>query len=176
MQVPRKSLFAILAQITQFERLAILRLDFFCRPHGFVETLGPSVQRVLAVIFRQRVGLSVQLELRVPDAVSVAANQGAKITRVAHIPVNGIKAEHYVAELPIAIRHFQRNDRPAIICDCRFGTVLVRQRIQIHFLPVRRLPERRFLRGTRFCPHARKRTSPACCHRRHKSGPHDCNP
>ena len=88
MQVPRESLFAILAQITQFERLAILRRDFFCRPHGFVETLRPSVQGVLAIILRQRVRLSVQRELRVPDAVSVAANQRAKVTRVAHIPVN----------------------------------------------------------------------------------------
>src|SRR5213082_2553860 len=86
MQASGKSLFAILAQITQFERLAILRRDFFCRPHSFVETLGPSMQRVLTVILRQRVRLPVQLELRVPDAVPVAANQRAKITRVLTYP------------------------------------------------------------------------------------------
>src|SRR2546429_527392 len=100
-QIPGEPLFPVLAQISQLKRLAVFGGNFFCRPNGFVEALGSAVKRVFAIIFRKRVRLAVQRELRVPDAVSIAADERAEITLVVHVAV-------------------QRNAAPALIyCPTR---------------------------------------------------------
>src|SRR2546430_7060446 len=79
-QISGEAFLAVLAEVGKFQRLAVFGGNNFGGPHGLVETLDASVQTVLTIVLRERVRFAVERELRVPDAVSVAADERAEKT------------------------------------------------------------------------------------------------
>src|SRR5437773_7895183 len=86
-QVARKALFAVLAQITESHSLTIRRADFVGGPNAFVESLYTTMQSVGAVVPGKLVGLAVEREPSVCDAVCIAANGCAEVGLVIYISV-----------------------------------------------------------------------------------------
>jgi len=101
-----------------------------------LKPLIAAVQAVSPLFFASGVGFAVECELRVPDAVSVAANERAEKTLVIHVAVGVVVTENHIREFAIAIRHFQRDDRSAIVRDTGFRAAFSGQHIKIDGLAV----------------------------------------
>src|SRR5260370_28840440 len=97
-----------------------------------------------------------------PDAVSVAPNDGAEVGLVVHIAVDGIVTEDDIGQFAVAIRHLERDDRSAIVSDGNFRPAFIREHIKIDGLAVRSYPEV-LRRGV-----TRLRFSARLCENRHK--------
>ena len=94
------------------------------------------MQRVIAIILRQRVRLAVQREFSVRDSVPVSSNQCAKKSFVGEVAIEAVIAEHHIVELAGAIGDLERNDDPAEVGDRNFHALLIGQGIKIHRSPV----------------------------------------
>src|SRR5689334_1638205 len=96
------------------------------------------MQRIRPVILRQGVGLSIERECSVGDAVGVASDNSAKIRRIRHISFSLFVAENDVRKLSLAVGYAKRQDDAAVIHGADFNTVSIGQRVQDDGPPVPR--------------------------------------
>ncbi len=91
---------------------------------------------VFTVVLGQLVFRAVEREPRLPDAVSIPADEGAEIRwrGIAQISVKRVEPEHHVVQLAGAVRNAQRNQNPAVRHDSRFGALAVGQRVELNRL------------------------------------------
>src|SRR5882672_2996886 len=73
-QVARKALFAIFAEVGQFQRLPVSAGNILGGPKTFVEALQSAVQRVVTIVLGDVGGRPIEDELSVCDAIGVAAD------------------------------------------------------------------------------------------------------
>lgn len=74
-------------------------------PDVAVEAHGAAVQTVGAVVLRKCVGLAIECELAVGDAVGIATDQRSEVGTLLHVVVQVVEAQHHIVELAAAIRH-----------------------------------------------------------------------
>ena len=86
------------------------------------------MKMVLAIIPGQRIGLAVQTESSMANAVRISPDQRAEISRSVQISFQRFMAEHDVAELAIAIRNIDGGDDSAIVRDPYFHPLIIGQR------------------------------------------------
>ena len=109
------ALVAVRAQIGELEADAVAARQFLHLPDMLVEALHAAVQRIGAIVGRQRVLLAVERELGIGDAVGVAAGDDAEIRVLAGVVVDIAEAEDDVVDLAVAVRHLDRGDDAAIV-------------------------------------------------------------
>src|SRR5260370_39022079 len=147
-QIGGKTFVAVLAEVGKLEGLAILGGKNFGGPQRFVETFDAAVESVVIVVLGKRVGFAVEDELSMADAVSVAANERSEIALVGSIAAGVVVAEEDIGELAVAVRHFQRDDRAAIVGDGGFRAAFRGKHIKIDRPAVGSFAERYFHGGT----------------------------
>src|SRR5260370_236966 len=81
-QIGGETFVGILAEVGKLDGLAILGGKNFGGPQRFVETFDAAVESVVTVVLGKRVGFAVEHELRMADAVSLAANERSEIALV----------------------------------------------------------------------------------------------
>src|SRR6266567_2512874 len=96
---------------------------------------------VLAVIGCERILDAVQNKFSSRNPISVPADERAEISRKMQISVERVVTQHDVVNLPISIRHIDRNDDSAIVRNLYFYSLIVIQREKLHFIAVRRNAE-----------------------------------
>jgi hypothetical protein len=111
------------------ESLAFDRLGL---PDPLVEAHPAAVQMVPAVVGGQGVGGAIERELRLGDAVGVAAADRAE-ARVAGVVVGeGIKVQGDVVELALAVGDLDRRERGAKGHDHGVHTARIREGVTVH--------------------------------------------
>ncbi len=113
----RKAFLAVLAHVAQrdgrtAERRVVLarRCDL---PQPLAEALDAAVQRVVAVVARERVRLAGYDQLAARDAIGVAADDDAEVRVAVDVVVEVVEASHHVGGDAVAIGHRQRGDEAA---------------------------------------------------------------
>jgi hypothetical protein len=90
------------------------------------------VERVAAIVGRQLVDLAVESELRVADAVAVAADEGAEEGGRLHVSRQVVHPEDDVRILAVAVRGGERNHGAAVGNDPCLHAVGVGERVKLH--------------------------------------------
>ena len=90
-----------------------------------------------AVVDCQRVRDSIEFEGAFGNAISIAADERAKIRMALEIGVEIIKPQNYVAELPGSIGHLQHRDDAAIVGNFYFGAATILQSVKSDALALR---------------------------------------
>ena len=123
-QISGKAVVTIFAEVgvghasLAFEGLAI--------PDNFIERLlRAAVESVGPVVLGQGIGLAVESESAVGNAVGVASDDGANVRRIRNIAVERFMAEDDVSELAFAVGDANRKNDAAIIHRVDFNTVCV---------------------------------------------------
>src|SRR6266550_5077545 len=106
-QVARTALFAIFADIGQFQRLPMTAGDILGRPQTLVEALQSAVQRVVTIVLGDVVGRPIEDELSVSDAIGVAADDGAEKRFVGEVAVELVVAQNDILNLAASVGYFQ---------------------------------------------------------------------
>ena len=112
-------------------------------PDHFVEAFDAAVQMIGPVVLRQLVGLSVEFELPVGNAVAITPDQGTEVrTVVGQITLKIVIAENHVRKMAGSIWHGEGHHDAAVSHDARFGALRIAQGVNIHRLTVRCFAER----------------------------------
>ncbi len=85
--------------------------------HLILPAGGTTVECVAEVIDRQLDGVAVDGQTAVVDTVGITSDSRAKVCLVVfgQIGLDAVKAQHYVAHLAVASRHFESHDAAAIV-------------------------------------------------------------
>ena len=105
-QIPGIAFLPVLAQIVQLQRCSAGGGNVFRLPNHFVKAPHATVQVVLSVVFRKRVGGSIQRELAMRDPIGITANRGAEIGFVMQIPIKIVVSKDDIIRLSVPIGHF----------------------------------------------------------------------
>src|SRR5215469_10685330 len=134
-QISGKPFLAILADILQFHAV----LGFRAGPNLLVEPVETSVQRVVAIVLRYVVGLSIQLKRAARNAIGVAADNRPHVGLVSrlHVPIESVETKYDIRGLSVAVGRFDRLHDSAVGEDLN-GYLAVLQGVQIDRLAVRR--------------------------------------
>src|SRR5215472_802434 len=97
-QVTGITLLAIFAEITQLQTLPGA---FFACPDALIEPANSPMQMIFAVILRERIRHTVQGELSLADAISIAPDQRAEIwrRRLLDIAIQAVEAGYDIAHV-----------------------------------------------------------------------------
>src|SRR5689334_16559909 len=129
LQISRKTFFSVFAQI--LEHHAVLVFQRLTLPQDFVKgTRAAAVQSVWPVILWQRVGLAIERESTIGNAVRVAPDDRSNIGRIRDVSLSRIVTKHDVGKLAITIRNTDRLNDAAIVHGSNFDTVSVLQGVQ----------------------------------------------
>jgi hypothetical protein len=124
-------LVAVLARQRQLERDAAvgLRRQRLDRPPALAEAARPAVQSVRAVVARQRVGLAVEREAAVADAVGVAADERAEVRIALFVVGERVEAEDDVGAAAGAVGAAERRDDAAVVDRLQHQAAAVVERV-----------------------------------------------
>ena len=142
-QRPRISFITVGADVGERDADIAVAFERFGLPHHLVEAAAAAVQMVASVVRRQFVGVSVEREARVPDAVRIASDDGTEEAGAGEIALERVESEDDIVEPAAAIGRFQRDDDRAVGDDSSFDTVRVGQREGIHLRAIRHRAEGR---------------------------------
>ena len=137
---PRVALLAVRAGAGEGD--AGRTLQHLRAPDVLVEPAHAAVEMVRAVVRGELVGLSVEGEARLADAVAVAADDGAEVRVFLEIAVEGVEAQGHVGHGAGAIGHANRGDDRAIADRLDLDARLVREGEGLDRRAVARLAER----------------------------------
>src|SRR5712664_4126089 len=118
------ALLAVLADVSQLQRVTLRTGNLLRAPQHAVESANTAMQVILAVVQREPILLASQCKAATRDAIGVAANNAAEVRVVVSIAIETIVAEHHVVELSRSIRNLQRSDNAAVVCDFDFDAFI----------------------------------------------------
>ena len=122
------ALFAVFGAVAEFDLIDTLLYDL---PDLRVESLHTAVQTVRAVVDGQLVGLAVEGELAVFDAVGYTSADGVKIGLFGSPLLRCAEAKDDILDFPFAVGDQQFGDLRAEIRDLRFETAAALNRIEL---------------------------------------------
>src|ERR1700691_3199506 len=133
----RKTLLPILAHVGKFDSIR----DLFRRPHHLVEAADATMKRVVAVILWNGIGMTVELEVAMRDAICVAADDASEMRSLRYVLLDRIDTQNHIVELSLSIGRAQRNNDPSVSDDADFD-LAIRQRVEIDSSSLRCTPKR----------------------------------
>src|SRR5258708_13467206 len=83
-------------------------------PYDLVEPADSTVQAVRPVVDRELIGLAVEREASLRDAVGISAHDGPEVGRIVQIARKAVEAEDDVAERAVPVRCPAGRDDPAL--------------------------------------------------------------
>src|SRR5262249_5023457 len=118
---------------------------FFRLPEMLIEADGAAVESVGAVVDGNLIGLAIERELALADAVAVAANDRAEVSLgVVEKALQRIVAENDVGHLAGAVRSSDADDLRPVCHDPHFNLAAL-ERIDWHRLSIRGMTPYRHL-------------------------------
>ena len=142
LELAGKAFLAIGADVAQHHLRVRPAGDGVDLPHPLVEAPKAPMQRVRPVIGGERIGLAVQGELALGNAVGIASHRRAEIVGMAEIFLGTVIAQGDVGLVTGLVGHDQRLQRGAKGHDLRRHAVPVGQGHRLDLRAVGQLPER----------------------------------
>src|SRR6266567_8656076 len=100
------------------------------------------MQGIGAIVFGQRIFLSIQREFSIRDAISVSPHDGAEIRTLVEISIQLVETKNDIVQLTVLIRHPQRHDDSTIVDGTHFHPMRVRDGVELDILTVFGLTKR----------------------------------
>ena len=124
-------LLAVGAGVGEPQTDVVAVVDLLGRPHPLVEPEVPAVQAVRVIVDRQLIGLVVEGELTLRDAVGIPSGDAAEVGALVHILVEVVEAERHVRQRAIAIGDLDRLEDAPVRHDLDLHPGGVRERVQL---------------------------------------------
>src|SRR5206468_8798658 len=105
----------------------VVRLDRLSRPQLAHGMFFSTVQVVLAIVSRQLIRLSIQLEFGFRDPVGITAAYPAEVRTVDQVLIRIHEMQRHVGEIAVTIGDFDRSEDATSIDQSDFQSVLVSQ-------------------------------------------------
>ena len=122
-QIAGVAFFAVFAQVMEFQGCGARSGANFRFPDDLIEALDAAMQRVRAVIGRERILLAVQRELTFCDTVAIAPHERAEVWRLLQIAIQVVVPEHDISHFSVSVGNFERHYDTAVVRDFRLGPV-----------------------------------------------------
>ena len=148
---------AVGAQVAESDTDGVAVLERLGLPHDLVEPAQAAVQVVRSVVGRELVGLAVQGESPLGDAVGVPPDDRAEKGRRLEVAVEGIESERHVARAASLVRHPNRLDDRAVGDGADLHPVGVGECVAVHAPSVWHPAERRSRHGRSLLVGSRRR-------------------
>src|SRR5437870_13059703 len=88
------------------------------------------MQSIGAIVFGQRIFLSIQGEFSIRDAISVSPHDGAEIRTLVEISIQLVETKNDIVQLTVFIRDPQRHDDSTVVDGAHFHAMLDRDGVE----------------------------------------------
>src|SRR6266850_8121659 len=89
------------------------------------------MQGIGAIVFGQRIFLSIQHEFSICDAISISSHDGAEIRTLVEISIELVETKNDIVHLTVFVRHPQRDDDSTVVDGAYFHAMRIRDGVEV---------------------------------------------